>query len=1342
MKLSNVEDIYPLAPLQQGILFHSLYESTPQTYFIQLGCCIEGDLDPQAFREAWREVIRRHSILRTEFIWEGLEEPLQVVRQQVELPWTEEDWRDQARAIQDEKWRQLLKADQRRGFDLKRAPLLRFTLIQAADNRYLFAWSHHHILLDGWCQHVILREVFAIYEAHRNRQQANLPLPRPYSEYIAWLKKQDESKAKAFWSEELKGFQTPTRWGIELDSAEFTKGEPKYESISIQLGQELAGRLQEFTRLHHLTPNAVVQGAWGLLLNRYSGEQAGVFGATVSGRSPDIKGIESILGLFINTLPVRVDIQPEETVKSYLTHLQVRQAEAREFDYTPLVKAQEWSGAPRGSKLFEHIFVFENYPIDTSTSKRVGSKLQISDITTFESSNYPLALAINAGLSCTFTYDSRYYRATDLERLAQHLRTLLEQMCAAPLRTVGELSLLSEAERQQVAVAWNQTDAQYVPRRVHQLFEEQARQTPDLTALEDERQRLTYRELNRQANRLAHYLKTSGVNAQRPVGICVERSVKMVVGILGILKAGAAYLPLDPGYPHERLAYMVQDADPVLVITEERLQKAFSLDKARLLYLDTEWEAIAHQQSDEDLQTDSDEQDLAYVIYTSGSTGRPKGVAITHKGFQNYVNWARTAYGFEAGGRTPLCSSLSFDLSITSLWPPLVSGGCVVLTPEKAGIEWLVNGNRAPGTYELLKITPAHLQVLREICGSRTTAVSRKFIVGGEALQWEELQPWRQQVPPVYMVNEYGPTETVVGSSVYTSNQGWKEYGPVPIGRPIANTRLYVVDPWGGLAGVGAKGELYIGGDGVARGYLNQPALTAERFVPDAFSGKQGTRLYRTGDLVRWNADGYLEYLGRMDEQVKRRGFRIELAEIETVLAGYEGVTQAKVIVREDQPGDKRVVAYAVGQNQYGSLNIEELRNHVKQHLPPYMVPDNFVELEKLPLTSNGKVDREALPKPEGTEAPVDLLPRDEVELKLAGIWEELLGISQIGRRQNFFDLGGHSVLVISLMGRIKQQFGQEIPLAALVEGPTIEHLAGILRQKYRSTLQSNLVPIQRQGTKPPLFFAHPGGGKPFCYIPLAYILGLDQPFYGLQALDEQEMPQEPFLSMEHRAALYLKAIREVQPRGPYILGGWSFGAYVAFEMAQQLIAQNEEVAELLLLDVPSKPDICLPPKFQDDATYLVHIFDYLRLHNLLPKAHELPEVSLNDDWVGKSRERMQYVMDQLIKVQALPPEANISDLRIFLHATRKRMLSLAEYTLLPYSGPITLIRARDIDSADRENVSDDMTLGFGKLCAEKVRVYFAPGTHHNMVFPPHVQGLAEILKKCIYDPRFEAAAV
>ena len=918
MKMENVEDIYPLSPTQEGLLFHTLNAPRSGVYFNQYHCLLCGNLNRAAFKQAWQAVVDRHTILRTAFVWEGLDEALQVVRQRVEIPWEHQDWGGLSPVDQQTRLETFLRTDRGRGFELGGAPLMRLALIQLGQDLHQFIWSFHHLLLDGWSMRLALNEVFALYEAFCRGEKLHLKATRPYRDYIAWLQGQNLPEAETFWKQRLKGLTAPTdlkvesgKWKVEDDDDSPAALRGSYDEQQTELPETTTAALGSMARGHRLTLNTLVQGAWTLLLHRYSGENDVVFGATVSGRPADLAGVEDMVGLFINTLPVRVQVSPEASLLPWLKALQTQQVEISQYEASPLVEVQGWSEVPRGQPLFESILVFENHPVDVASPASGG--LEIRDARYIEQSNYPLAVLVVPGerLQLIIIYDSTRFQAATIARMLGHLGTLLEGIAATPegrLSDSGEtedaalcnIPLLTQGERDRLLVEWNQTQADY-PKDVsiHRFFEAQAGETPNGSAVVFEGTQLTYRELNIRANQLAHRLRSLGVGPGSLVGICMERSLEMIVGMLGTLKAGGAYVPLDPTYPQERLAFMLEDTQAPVLLTQQKLADQLPKHRAHLCCVDTDWRDIAHE-SDENPASQASSDELAYVIYTSGSTGKPKGVMVTHRNLVHSTS-ARIIYYPEPVASFLLLSSFAFDSSVAGIFWTLCHGGTLVLPQQ--GLEQdvgqlatLIDKNQVSHTLCL----PSLYRLLLTYVERRQLASLRTVIVAGEACPTDLIEHHNEVLPQTDLYNEYGITEVSVWSTVYKMPP--QVVGThIPIGRPIANTQIYLLDAYLQPVPIGVPGEMYIGGDGLTPGYLNRPDLTAEKFIRHPFSSNPEASLYKTGDLARYLPDGNIEFLGRIDQQVKIRGYRIELEEIEEALKQHPALRDAAVIARDER---------------------------------------------------------------------------------------------------------------------------------------------------------------------------------------------------------------------------------------------------------------------------------------------------------------------------------------------------------------------------------------------------------------------------------------------------------
>lgn len=1040
--MQDVEDLHPLSPLQEGLLFHTLSDPDSRMYFNQTLATLVGELDESAFRRAWALVVEHHPVLRSFFVWEGVERPVQVVKRSAEMPIEVQDWRGCSAEQREERIEALRRADLARGFDLSQPPLMRAVLIRTADDSHDLFWSFHHILMDGWSMFQVLGQVFAAYDALAEGKTFEIKSPRPYRDYIRWLKQQSLSRAESFWRENLAGFTAPTALPVDTSPHDAADADGEdFASLAAYLSSETTAALAALASKHHLTLNTILQASWALLLSRASGEEDVLFGAVVSGRPPELDGVESMVGLFINSLPVRVRAPADAQLLPWLTDLQASQAALRDYEYSPLVEVQGWSDVPRGTPLFKSLFLFENYHKDTPLEEMCRS-LEIRDVHWYERHNFPIAAMVIPGaeqLELRIIHQTEHYSTSAVERMLDHWRTLLDGMVADPEARLADLPWLTTAEWDQLVTGWNDTDAELPDACVHELFEAAADRTPDATAVVHAGGSLSYRELDERSNRLAHRLAELGVGRGSLVAICTGRTLEMVVGMLATLKAGGAYVPLDSGLPAERLRFMFTDADVRAVLTCASVAESLPAHDAETLVLDTDWESIASQSPARPAPT-ATPRDLAYMIYTSGSTGRPKGVELEHVGLVNLITWHQRAYDVGPEDRATHLAGLGFDASVWELWPYLTAGASLHLVDDEARLnpEALLRFFREHAITQAFVPTPlAEALLEHEIPDDLPLEI---LLTGGDKLKRAP-----EHALPFRLVNHYGPTEnTVVATAMEVVPDPLDDRAP-SIGRPIQNVRCYLLDRTGRPVPIGVPGEIFIGGRSLCRGYHARPDLTAAAFVPNPFAS--GERLYATGDMGRWRPDGCIDFLGRQDHQVKVRGYRIELGEIEVCLARHPAVNDAAVMARQDTPGVQQLVAY-VTCSLDSKTAAAELRAFLKDQLPDYMVPTIYVCLQSFPLSPSGKVDRRALPAPEPSRPELETAyaaPADEIERAIAGIWQQTLGLDQVGVHDNFFDLGGHSLHLIRVHGRLKEDLGRDIPIVDLFTFPTVSALAAHL---------------------------------------------------------------------------------------------------------------------------------------------------------------------------------------------------------------------------------------------------------------------------------------------------------
>jgi aspartate racemase len=1093
------------------------------------------------------------------------------------------------------------------------------------------------------------------------------------------------AKHEAFWVERLTTLQP-----ITIPYAQRTVSHLKskqYASVEIPISLEITTFLEKRHPAWNL--GEFLEAAFASYLARIGGTGCFDIGFRDVKLQQEMVGLEN---LFASHVPCRVNIGYEQSFEEVfeafrqqveLTTLHLTYARDLVRRYPALRSLSQTDCEQMFPVVVERVEKLDNYQAEP------GNELTL--------------VIASDGKECFWFYNTSAFDGDSIARMQDQFAIFLQGIVTDPACCVAEIPLLSDPERHKILVDWNDTQADYPKDKcIHQLFEAQVEQTPDAVAVVFGDEQLTYKELNQRANQLAQHLGNLGVEPEVLVGICVERSLEMVVGLLGTLKAGGAYVPLDPAYPPERLVFMLEDAKVAVLLTQARLVESLPKHQGRIVCLDTDWEII-ERQSDENPPCNFTSETLAYVIYTSGSTGKPKGVLVPHSGVSNLATALHRTINVQPNSRMLQFASLSFDSSVTELVMTLLAGATMVM-----------------GTRDSLLPGPSLIQLLRDfeiatvvlapsvlaLLPANELPALRTVIVAGEACSPDLVAKWSSGRR---FFNGYGPTECTVCTTIVECNDS-KE--APPIGRPLPNTQVYILDAQKQLVPIGVPGELYIGGVGVTRGYLNRPELTAERFIPNPFSNDSGSRLYKTGDLTRYLPDGNIEFLGRIDHQVKIRGFRIELGEIEAVLRQNQAVQDAVVIGQEYDVNDKRLVAYVVP-SQEEVFSSSELRRYLKEKLPDHMVPSTFVRLEALPLTPNDKVDRRALPIPdrirsvEETFAP----PLTLFEEVLTGIWSEVLRLDSVGIHDNFFELGGHSLLAVRVLAQIEKTFGKNLPLATLFQSPTIEQLANILRQKGWSAPCQTLVTIQPGGSKPPLFFIHVlGEGLKFCR-PLTSYLDPEQPIYGLAIgiMDEVSLNE-----VEDVVALYIKEMRSIQPEGPYLLAGICCGGRVAYEMALQLHAQGQKVALLALVDTLKDGEAIkiIPVK----ERVLAHWKNLLRLG---------PAYLLNKRRLGEVKNRLMSIYCEFYERLGLPlPQACQS----FTYREKKEEGNI-EWVFAPqdvYPGRVTLFRAID-------NIGFiEHDLGWSELAPGGLDIHDVPGDTFNMLEEPHIQVLAKKLRDCI----------
>ncbi|BAY48981.1 nonribosomal protein synthetase [Scytonema sp. HK-05] len=1041
---SRESNTFPLSFAQQRLWFFKQLEPDSSAYNIPATVRLSGLLNLAALEKSIDEVVRRHEALRTTFtLVDG--QPVQVIHPASRFTLPVVDLQSLNETEQNVETLRLATAEAQRCFDLEKGPLLRVILLQMRKTEYVLLFTMHHIVSDAWSTGLLIRELVLLYKAFSTGQSSPLPeLPIQYADFAVWqrhwLQGEIRESQLFYWKQQLSGelpvLQLPTDYSRPIT--------PTYRGSRqfLTLSKSLTEKLKDLSHRENVTLFMTLLAAFQTLLYRYTRQEDILVGSPIANRNRS--ELEGVIGFFVNTLVLRTDLSGSPSFRQLLDRVKEVTLGAyahQDLPFEQLVQAVQPDRNLNQNPLFEVLFSLQNtampvwqLPNLTLTPLHINNNTAKFDLTL-------LMEDTEEGLVATFEYNTDLFDRDSIHRMLGHFSTLLDAIVANPDNAIANLPLLTASEKQQLIVEWNNTKKDYpLNLCIHQLFEQQVERTPDAVALVFENQQLTYRELNNRANQLTHYLQHLGVKPDILVGICIERSLEMVIGLLGILKAGGAYLPLDPAYPKERLAFMLADASVPVLLTQEKLLATLPAHQAQVVCLDTDWEII-NRETALDLINHTTTENLAYVIYTSGSTGQPKGVQIPHGALVNFLNTMRHSPGLTQEDILLSVTTLSFDIAALELYLPLIVGARLVLVSREVaadGTQLLAQLTSCNAT--VMQATPATWRLLLAAGWNRTQQL--KILCGGEALDSSLANQLLQRSTSVW--NLYGPTETTIWSAVQKVEQQ-QLIDVVPIGRPIANTQIYLLDKHLQPVPIGVAGELHIGGVGLARGYLNRPELTNEKFIPSPFA--LGERLYKTGDLARYRSNGNIEFLGRIDHQVKIRGFRIELGEIEAVLEQHSLVRQAVVIAREDVPNEKRLVAYVVfdKQSKIQNLKSDDLRRFLHKQLPSYMVPSAFVLLESLPLTPNGKVDRRALPAPETKRSEIEptfVDPRNDIEKALARIWTQILGVEKVGIHDNFFELGGHSLLTTRLLVNIREALQVDLPLRILFESPTLVSLA------------------------------------------------------------------------------------------------------------------------------------------------------------------------------------------------------------------------------------------------------------------------------------------------------------
>ncbi|HEV2348031.1 MAG TPA: amino acid adenylation domain-containing protein [Actinocrinis sp.] len=1306
-------------------LIHQFDETSP-VYNVFFGSRLRGPLDADAMERAVDAVVARHEPLRTTFEMDG-DRAVQIAHETMTPGLRREDLSAIPADRREAEMFRLVNAEVSVPIDIKAGPPLRVVLYRLADDEHVMVTTVDHLVWDRQSAGIYESEVAGYYRAFVAGGEPELAeLPIQYADYAEWqpqwLDQEVRKRQLPYWRDQLSG--APLVLELPTDFARPSVQTFNGARYEFSMTPRLTSAIRELARSEGVTVYVALLAAWQLLLHRYSGQEDIIVGTTSSTRNrPEI---EAIIGYFLTMLPLRTTLRPDMTFRELLRATRATVVGAMDHHDMPfgmLLDELDIDRDPTRNPVYQASFFFVDF--HESELDLAGLKLEplVFDNRTAKD-DCMLCIFDDVVLADhffgLFEYNTDLFAESTVARMWDHLELLLEQGTADPGRRIGAFTLLAEDEAERMLGEWNRTEA---PREtgvcLDDLVRRQAVRTPDAVAVRDADGSLTYAELVDQASRLAAHLAALGVGPETVVGVCLERSRDLLVGLLGVLMAGGAYLPLDPQFPARRVTEMTSDAGAGVLLTQGALVDRFADAAGEVVRLDLDRDAIMAREPLSGAPTVRADR-LAYVIYTSGSTGRPKGVEVTHRNLVNLLTALAEDFRLVPGDVLTSVTSVSFDIAGLELYAPLISGASVVVVPRETAQDGRALGELiAASGATVMQATPATWHLLTESGWRNDTGM--RLVVGGEALPKALAETLvADGAGPAW--NVYGPTETTIWSTTWPIVDGAAE---ISIGRPLANTEVYVLDEHLDPVPVGLPGELYIGGRGVARGYRARPDLTADRFVPDPFSGRAGDRLYRTGDVVRYRPDGTIVFLGRNDGQVKLRGFRIELGEIEARLEQHPAVSRAVAIVREDRPGDRRLVAYVAGRGAAPAA--ERLREHLLATLPDYMIPSAFVEIAEFPLTTSGKIDRRALPKPSAERDGADYLaPRDEVELEVARIWEEVLDVRPVGLRDRFFDLGGHSLLVLKLVGRIEERFGQRLPMAAIFQGATVERFARMLRDGYEEQTDAHLVEIRpgRDGARP-VYFAHPAGSEVVCYMPFGKLLEPEQrPLYAVSAPALRD-GKLPYATFEDRAADYARVIREQQPQGPYSIVGWCYGGTNAFAIGRELENQGEQV-EVVLID--AYPPVYVDPADEPGRAQIVEALALNLVWNFEEDRKSPGELAAMSD-----EEHLDYLLELARRGGYLPAESGRERIAEVVDLWVANLKLMWRYRPTPLAGPLTLIRASEPNPELAANPA--LFEAWHGWAGSGLRTAAAAGNHYTMMREPHDAGLAGTISTLLAGP-------
>jgi amino acid adenylation domain-containing protein len=1356
----HIKDIYTLTPMQEGMLFHALRDPSSAAYFEQMSYRLHGPLDIETVKKSLNELMKRYDVLRTLFIVEGTDRPIQVVLKEREADFFYEDAAKTAtkEGINPEtRIKEFKEKDRQRLFALGQDVLIRVSVLQIARDEYEFIWSFHHIIMDGWCIGILMSDFWEIYNSYHQNRVYRLPDVTPYSAYITWLEKLDREKSREYWKKYLEGYKEtviiPNPDGNDININRRKEDGYKPDMIRFVLAREKTDALNKLAGRNKVTVNRIIQTIWGILLTRYNRREDVVFGVVVSGRPSEIPGVESMVGLFINTIPMRIRFNndTDTTFNQLLQTVHQEAIESEPHHYSPLAEIQ--SDTPLKQNLLNHIMVFENFPIEkkidfySAVEKRVennrrNSVLKSSRFEIFEHTNYDFNIMVvpEDQLTIRFQYNANAYERKSVEHIASHFRMLIGQLLISTStltkkeQHIREMEMVSEEEKKQLLQAFNNLEEDFPndeATTIHSLFETQVEKTPRNLALKYAGRQLTYSQLNQKVNQLAWVLRNKGIFRDSVVGVMVGRSIELVISIIAIMKAGGAYLPVDAEYPEERKKYMLENSGVSILLTNYKKENVSEFVPDTVEVLDVSKENLYSGEADNNPEYINKSTDLVYVIYTSGSTGKPKGVMLEHRNLVNLIIWGFRFTNLDFSSVLQF-ATISFDVSFHEIFSTLLSGGRLYLIEKEIRTDIpklfnLIESNQIKTLFlpiSVLKIIFSEEDYIQTF----PACVEHIQTAGEQVVISDKFRNYLRE-NKIYLHNHYGPSEAHVVTAL-TLDPGGEIPGLPPIGKPVSNTAIYILDKYGHMQPIGVPGELYIGGIQVGRGYLGKVEATLEKFINDPFAAENriGNRMYRTGDLARWRPDGNIDFLGRIDLQVKIRGYRIEPGEVESQLLNHPHIKEAIVNTGENEKKEKYLCAYFVSN---GTLTPQELKKYLSAQLPEYMIPTFFIQLEEMPMLPNGKINYKALPDPKTTASAGMLYepPANKTERKIIEIWAEVLELDpqKIGRNDDFFELGGNSINILKVLSRVKKEFKQDISMSSLFLNKKASELAANIYEEGILNKLECVIKLSEGHNQNNIFIIHPLHGMIYQYKGLAKLLENEVNVYAIQARGLVRRSKFPE-TFDHLVADYIHQIRQIQEQGPYVLIGYCFGDMIAFCMVRMMEQMGLKVKKLIMLDEPIfLPDYAISYyRRKGRNERLLRPFKKLwtllkgkNYKNLIVLKYEQLVKEMLDSQMDVDTEK-EITPDETIRMQT-QVKVNLKRMmdKYYRTPTFKQVYGFIDADLVD-------IKAKELKHPDfGEKRMNQFTFG-------EFRFYVSPGGHETMLEKPHVETLVEIIRNNI----------